>query len=261
MNDSHTRSARRYRFRGHTGYLIHPTLRSTHTLLALGHTACVDPWQDAAMHVHGIAEEAFLLLHGRLKFVVVDFLITLQPNELILIRPGIPHAIIGGEGEIEHIGIRAPALDDKQERGGLPWGLKPTPTYEDSRLVIGEWGFRVPLTELQYQNCWLVGAGKALFTSQHISLAYLDFPTTEAANAGIGTRHQLHFHRESWEYYLVLQGTKTLQIEGKLITIQTGELLEVPPYVRHTLHSRGAPYRGITIRVPVRLDDKVSAEQ
>lgn len=259
MNDSHIHPARRYRFRGHTGYVIHPTRHSRHTLLALGHTAHIDPWQDAVMHVHDMAEEAFLLLQGRLKFAVADFLITLQPDELILIRPGVPHAIIGGEGQIEHFGIRAPALNDKQEKGELPRGLKPT--YEDSRLVAGEWGFRVPLAKSQHQNCWLIGAGEALFASQYMSLAYLDFPTTAAANAEMGTRHQLHFHRESWEYYLALQGSKTLQIEDRLITIQAGELLEVPPSVEHTLHSRGAPYRGITIRVPLRPGDKVFVER
>lgn len=258
MNDLPENPVHKHHFRDHTGYLIHPDLGSAHTLLALGHTAYVAPWQDGAMHVHDLAEEAFLLLQGRLTFIVADFLITLQPDELLLIRPGISHAIVGGEGKIEHIGLRAPALNDKRERGALPQDLKLT--YEESRLVMGEWGFRVPLAESQHQNCWLLGAGQALFASEHMSLAYLNFPTAEAANAGLGTRHQLHFHRQSWEYYLVLQGSKTLQIEGKLTTIQTGELLEVPPYVRHTLHSRGAPYRGITIRVPVRLNDKVSAE-
>lgn len=258
MNDLHKHSTSKYYFREHTGYLIHPAHGCPHELLALGHTAYVAPWQDAGMHIHDVADELFVLLHGQLKFAVADFLITLQSNELILIRSGIPHAIVGGEGKIEHIGIRSPALNDKQERGNLPRGLKPSyEDSEDSRLAIGEWGIRVPLTEPQHQNCWLIGAGMALFTSEHMSLAYLDFPTMETANAGVGTRHRLHFHRESWEYYLALQGSKTLQIEDKLVTIQPGELLEVPPYVKHSLYSRGVPYRGITIRVPINLDDKI----
>ncbi|MBU1878522.1 MAG: cupin domain-containing protein, partial [Chloroflexi bacterium] len=82
------------------------------------------------------------------------------------------------------------------------------------------------------------------------------FPTEEEANAGLGTRHRLHLHARSWEYYVVLQGTKTLRIEDELVTMQPGEMVEVPPGVRHTLHSRQAPYRGLTFRVPI-LPDKV----
>jgi mannose-6-phosphate isomerase-like protein (cupin superfamily) len=87
-------------------------------------------------------------------------------------------------------------------------------------------------------------------------LAYLDFPTAEAANAGIGTRHRLHLHQKSWEYYVVLQGAKTLQVEDKTITVSAGEILEIPPQVKHMLSGRQAPYRGFTLRVPA-LDDKV----
>ena len=112
------------------------------------------------------------------------------------------------------------------------------------------------LTDPRNQDCWLVGLGQARFRSAHLSLAYLDFRTHEEANAGLGTRHRLHLHRESWEYYVVLEGTKTLRVEDQELTLQPGELLEVPPGVKHTLNSRQAPYKGFTFRVPV-LDDKV----
>jgi len=48
----------------------------------------------------------------------------------------------------------------------------------------------------------------------HAHTGSLDFPTPETANAGLGTRHRLHYHRLAWEYYLVLQGEKTLQVEA-----------------------------------------------
>jgi hypothetical protein len=89
-------------------------------------------------------------------------------------------------------------------------------------------------------------------------LAHLDFRTMEAAHVGIGSRHRLNLHQASWEYYVVLEGMKTLQVEDELVTIEAGEMLEVPPSVRHTIRCHQAPYQGFTPRVPILAhDDKV----
>jgi mannose-6-phosphate isomerase-like protein (cupin superfamily) len=89
-------------------------------------------------------------------------------------------------------------------------------------------------------------------------LANLNFRTLQAANAGIGTRLRMHYHRESWEYYLALEGRKILQIEEELVNVDAGEIVEVPPRVRHNVYKRGAPYEGFTIRVPITSEtDKV----
>jgi mannose-6-phosphate isomerase-like protein (cupin superfamily) len=86
-------------------------------------------------------------------------------------------------------------------------------------------------------------------------VAYLNFPTTEAANAGIGTRLRMHYHRTAWEYYVALAGRKVLQVEEELVDVEAGEILEVPPMVRHNVHHREAPYEGFTLRAPVTTDD------
>lgn len=91
-------------------------------------------------------------------------------------------------------------------------------------------------------------------------MAYLDFPTQETANAGIGTRHQLHFHQRSWAYYAVLSGEKTLLTDDTQVSIQPGQILAVPPTVKDRLYSRQAPYKGFTVRVPVELNDKIVVE-
>lgn len=246
----------KYKFQEHTGYIIHPShTQASHNLMALGHTASVTPWRDNGVHQHTLSEEFYFLLNGRLQFLVQDFRITLQANEILMLYTGIPHAIIGGAGKIEHFGIRTPAVEDKQVVGEIPQNVPLK--FEEERLLSGDWGHRIPLDLPQHQNCWLIGAGSARFTSQHLIMAYLDFPTAEAANAGIGTRHQLHYHQKSWEYYVVLHGIKTLQVDDELVSIEAGEILAVPPQVKHTLHSREAPYKGVTIRVPVELNDKI----
>jgi mannose-6-phosphate isomerase-like protein (cupin superfamily) len=247
----------RHRFGGRTGYILAPG-QYANGLVALGHTATVPPWTDPDVHRHETAEEYFFLQEGQLRFWIAGVLLALRANELLMVRPQIAHAIVGGDGTIEHFGIRAPAPADRQSVGRIPQNL-PRLSGEDQRELCADWGYRVSLTEARNQNCWLVGLGEARLHSPNLSLAYLNFPTHEAANAGLGTRHRLHLHRRSWEYYVVLEGTKTLLIEDQLVTLEPGELLEVPPGVRHTLYGRQAPYHGFTFRVPV-LDDKVECE-
>jgi mannose-6-phosphate isomerase-like protein (cupin superfamily) len=71
----------------------------------------------------------------------------------------------------------------------------------------------------------------------------------------------MHYHRESWEYYFALRSRKILQIEEELVSVEVGEILEVPPGVRHNVYRREAPYEGFTIRVPIRIEgDKVEED-
>jgi mannose-6-phosphate isomerase-like protein (cupin superfamily) len=120
-----------------------------------------------------------------------------------------------------------------------------------------DWGCRAPLSLPEFQNCWLFGVGQARFLSDRMCLAYLNFPTIESANANRQRHHhQMHLHTESWEYYVVLQGVKILQIEDELVEVEAGEILEVPPYTGHVLRETVTPFEGFTFRYP-RLDDKV----
>jgi mannose-6-phosphate isomerase-like protein (cupin superfamily) len=195
------------------------------------------------------------LRQGTLRLWIAGASLSLRVDEPLMVRPQIPHAIVGGDGPIEHFGIRAPAAADRQSVGPIPQDL-PGLTSEDRRELHQDWGHRVPLSDPHNQDCWLIGLGEARLRSANLALAYLDFPTHEAANAGLGTRHRLHLHQRSWEYCLVLEGTKTLRIEDQLMTLEPGEPLEVPPGVRHCLHARQAANKGFTFRVPV-LEDKV----
>ncbi len=247
---NHTKYAR-YTFRGRTGYVIAPDNPSvTQKRVTVGHTALVTPWSDPGIHLHQHSEEYYLLLQGELRILVAGVLVSLKPKEILLVRPQVPHAIVGGEGPIEHIGIRAPAYRDKQPVGDIPQEIPPM-IDERERELRRDWGYRIPLGASSNQNCWLIGAGTARFQSLHLILAFLNFPTTEAASAGIGTRHRPHLHQTSWEYYGVLKGTKTLQIKNELVKIEAGEMLGIPPMTCHVLHSRQAPYEGFTFRVPV----------
>jgi len=247
----------KYVFRGYSGYIVAPWISGvTHELVTMRHSASVPPWADQDVHLHNDSEEFYFLFQGELKLLVSDSVFTLKPYEVLMVKPRIPHAIVGGDGPIEHFVLRMPAPDDRQTVGKIPPKLFPV-ANETERELIFDWGCRIPLAEARYQNCWLFGVGQARFQSDHMCLAYLNFPTDESADAsGRNHRHRLHLHQRSWEYYTVLRGTRVLQIEDELVEINAGETLEIPPQFKHVLRATCTPFEGFTFRVP-RLNDKV----
>jgi mannose-6-phosphate isomerase-like protein (cupin superfamily) len=250
----------KYIFRDRSGWIVDS--RGTtipHGLLGIGHTAFLSPWQDYSIHLHRQSEEFYLLQHGGLELSIDGTLVDLQANELLMVLPEVPHAVLSGHGSIEHFGIRAPFGDDKAVVGEIPSQIPRLNSID--RELNAEWGCRIPLSAAENQNCWLFGWGAARHPSRHLILAYLNFPTLEMANAGIGTRLRMHYHKQSWEYYIAIKGRKVLQIEEELVNVDAGEILEVPPMVRHNIYRRQAPYEGFTIRVPiVGENDKVEDE-
>jgi mannose-6-phosphate isomerase-like protein (cupin superfamily) len=247
----------KYIFQNRSGGIVDSRVTPVaHDLFVMGHTACVSPWKDPDVHLHQQSEEFYLVLQGTLELYIAGICVEVQPGELLMVLPQVPHAVIGGQGKIEHFGFRAPAVNDKRPVSDIPSGI--LSVGQGERAIKAVWGDRIPLTTIENQNCWLLGWGAAKYPSRHLILAYLNFPNLEAANAGIGTRLRMHYHQASWEYYIALKGSKVLQIEDELVHVDAGEILEVPPMVRHNIYHRQAPYEGFTIRVPlVGEDDKV----
>lgn len=247
----------KYIFQGRSGGIVDPRVTTVpHNLFGIGHTAFIPAWTDSCLHFHQESEEFYLLRHGEMELYVDGASVTLQPNELLRVLPGVSHAVIGGHGMIEYFGFRAPYLNDKQNVGDIPSRIEHA--SQDQRDLTADWGCRIHLAATENQNCWLIGWGTAKHQSKHLILAYLNFPTLETANAGIGTRLRMHYHRTAWEYYVVVEGRKMLQVEDERAEVEAGEILEVPPMVRHNVHHREAPYEGFTIRVPITgQDDKV----
>lgn len=246
----------KYVSRDHSGYLLAPWISGVpHELVAIRHSASVPPWADRDIHLHRDAEEYYIVLQGELQLLVDGSILTLQPHELLMVRPQVPHAMVAGRGPIEHFVLRFPGVDDRQTVGEIPDRLSPV-VGEAERELESDWGCRVPLAEARYQNCWLFGVGRARFPSQYMCMAYLRFPDDDSVGADKHP-HRLHLHERSWEYYAVLTGARVLRVGGESVEIGAGEILEVPPRVKHVLHATRTPFEGFTFRVP-RLDDKVT---
>ena len=245
----------RYTYGGRTGYIVAPWIPDVgHEMVTIRHSAAAPPWADRDTHLHSDSEEYYFLFQGELEFLAGGVVFTLRPYEVLMVQPNVPHAVVGGTGPIEHFVLRVPAQEDRQTVATTPAELSPA-AGEAGRMLQADWGCRVPLTEARYQNCWLFGVGQARFRSERMCLAYVYFPVAES----IGTdrhRHRPHLHRESWEYYTVLRGTRVLRIEEELVEINAGEVLAVPPQVKHVLHGTATPFEGVTFRVPL-VNDKV----
>ena len=245
----------KYTFRDCTGYIIASWISSVgHAPVTIRHGAAVPPWTDHDTHLHAACEEYYFVFQGELHALVDGATMTLKPHEVLMIKPGVPHAVVGGTGPIEHFVLRMPAVEDRQVVGRIPTEAT-AEAAGDGRVLQARWGCRVPLGEVRYQNCWLFGVGEARFHSSVMCLAYVAFPTAQSL-ATDRHPHRLHLHRESWEFYVVLRGTRVLRIEQELVEIGSGEILAVPPRVKHVLHSTEPPCESFEFRVP-RLNDKV----
>ncbi len=249
------RNYTKHTFRDVSGYIVAPSIPGVeHQLVTIRHSAAVPAWADRDIHLHRYSEEYYFLFQGELRLLVDGAVCTLRPFEVLMVKPGVSHAVLGGVGPIEHFVLRVPATEDRQGAGRIQGEMPPSST-EARRELRANWGCRVPLTEAEHQNCWLFGVGQAHFHSDHTCLAYLNFPSVESLGAD-SHRHRLHLHQESWEYYTVLRGTRILRVAERLVAVRAGEVLGVPPQVKHLLHSTEVPFQGFTFRVPL-LDDKV----
>lgn len=248
----------KYTFSGHTGYVVAPWIsNASHDKVAIRHSANVDPWKDNDIHLHGNSEEFYFLLAGKLWILVDDKLITLEPNEFLQVRKNIPHAVVKGDGKIEHFVIRIPASDDKRVCGKSPAEMPGSVVQGKERELHEDWGNRVSIENEENRDCWLFGIGQAKFYSPQMCLAYMRYSTQEVANEYKKSYHHCyHAHLESWEYYTVLEGAKILRVEDEYIAVNAGEILEVPPGVKHIFHELKAPFEGFTFRTPI-VDDKV----
>jgi len=158
----------KYTFQDYTGYIVAPwLLGATHELVSIRHSA---------------SEEYYFLFQGELQLLVEGSLFTLKPHEILMVKSGVSHTVVGGQGPVEHLGFRMPAPDDSQATGEIPLELVPA-TEDTNRYLQLDWGFRIPLTDEWYQNCWLFGFDIARFRSDHMCLAYERHLTDKSVEA------------------------------------------------------------------------------
>ncbi|MBN2309979.1 MAG: cupin domain-containing protein [Candidatus Hydrogenedentes bacterium] len=54
----------------------------------------------------------------------------------------------------------------------------------------------------------------------------------------IDGRAQTHYHQRLTEYYIVLDGTGVVELDGEEVLVEPGDVIYIPPGTRHALHGR-----------------------
>jgi quercetin dioxygenase-like cupin family protein len=75
-----------------------------------------------------------------------------------------------------------------------------------------------------------------------------------------GSFEQRHFHTHSRQFFYVLDGETTLELDGITHRLQRGEGLHIPPEIAHQVRNDGtADARFIVISAPKAHGDRVAA--
>jgi mannose-6-phosphate isomerase-like protein (cupin superfamily) len=65
-------------------------------------------WHNEELHYHSQREEYYFVLGGRLNFEIDDSLVSLSAGQILGVRPGTVHRVIGGEGLVDVLFVRVP---------------------------------------------------------------------------------------------------------------------------------------------------------
>lgn len=76
-----------------------------------------------------------------------------------------------------------------------------------------------------------------------------------------GTSETRHYHQTAWQFFFVLSGTATLEIDGQRETLHALEGVEVQPGVAHQMFNLSdEPIEFLVISMPPSHGDRVQAE-
>ncbi len=219
-------------------------------LLDVGFNRQDFPWHDDAPHLHTGSEEYFIVLQGRLDLLVCGRPVSVAPYELVGVRANVPHQVIGGQAPITNFLIRLPG--NRADKVSLD---SPGPTFrsEDIQNGIMRLNLRDP------HDDYLLGA---CLPSTHANYSpLLDFTCVWGVEPAQEWRQErLHVHRLREEYYFVLQGSLTFELDGSVISVNAGQILGVRPGAVHKVVGGTGPVDVLFVRVPGGRGDKTVLE-
>ena len=233
------------------------------SLFQLGRSNYLYPWKDPKFHYHTRSIEIYLVLHGELWVIIDKIAVKLKEKSILLVQPGVFHAVIGGKGTIQHYGMKIPSKGDRkviQEKNDdyekvigsiTKSGFNQSPY----RQLNPKHGFIADLKENSNINCWLIGLWDVKYETEKFCFAYINFKTLGEKNTHSHQDH-LHYHSESTEWYFTFKNSQEIFVNDKNVKVHEGYLLKIPKGVPHKQSSMSFPFEGATLRTPI-LDDKI----
>jgi quercetin dioxygenase-like cupin family protein len=207
------------------------------------------PGQDGPRrHIHRHHVDAFYVLEGRLRITLDEEDLVLDPGGFVLIPPEVIHTFGNPAAEPgRYLNLHAPGMGfDEYLRGrndefdqvyDVPPGSG-RPTSEAVVLKAGE-GEQLALGPSQARLMAGISDGSG-------SLAVLE--TTVAAGF---PGPVLHLHEATVDSFYVLDGTLTLQLDGRTVELGAGSYGLVPPGNGHTFSNPSdEPVRVLNLMAP-----------
>jgi len=76
-----------------------------------------------------------------------------------------------------------------------------------------------------------------------------------------GTAEVRHYHAQARQFFFVLSGTATMELNGEVITLHPQEGVEVPPHIPHQMRNdHPAPVEFLVISHPTTRGDRVETD-
>ncbi len=207
-------------------------------------------WRDDTPHLHTGSEEYFIVLQGRLDLLVHGCPVSVDTYQLVGVRANVPHQVVGGQAPISSFLIRIPG--NRADKVSLDYLGSPL-NSEDIQNGIVRINLRDPHED------YLLGA---CLPSTHANYSpLLDFTCVWGVEPALEWRHErLHVHRLREEYYFVLNGSLTFEVDGSTISVNAGQILGVRPGAVHKVIGGPGPVDILFVRVPGGRGDKTLLE-
>ena len=79
-------------------------------------------------------------------------------------------------------------------------------------------------------------------------------------HAATGTAETRHYHERARQFFYVLEGTASFELDGTVHSLGCGEGIEVPPRAPHTMMNRSSGVlEFLVVSVPPSHGDRVAA--
>jgi quercetin dioxygenase-like cupin family protein len=207
------------------------------------------PGQDGPRrHIHRHHADAFYVVDGQLRITLDEEDVVLDPGGFVLIPPEVIHTF-GNPGPEpgRYINLHAPGMGfDEYLRGRLPefdqdYDVPPgsgRPTSEALLLAPGE-GYELAVGPSRV-------AIKAGASDGMGSLAILETTLPPGVQGPVR-----HVHDETVDSFYVLEGTLTVQLDGRTAEAGAGSYVLIPPGNPHTFSNPSEdPVRVLNVMAP-----------
>ncbi len=217
----------------------------------LGYTHQSTPWRDELPHYHASSEEFFVVLKGQLDVQVRERVVPVRAGQLMGIRAGVAHQMVGVHPPVENFLLRVPG-------GGMDKVLVP-----DGQSMAGMPGDgRGDIFQLEiHQNFSDYPVGACL-PVEHVNYSpELDFTCAWGVDPVAAWRNdQWHYHTLREEYFIVLRGRLDFQIGSQQVIVRAGQVIAIRPETTHKVIGGAGPADVLFVRVPGGRGDKVVVE-